>query len=199
MDVMGIVLAGGGSVRMGQPKQGLELAGRSLLQRTVDACLDQGCSRVAVLAPAAQAGGWVAADERVLVTLEDPPDGGPVAGIVAGLEALSPADDDQVWVLACDLPRVDELMAALQAMELPDELAWVPVDEEGWPQFLAARYPVAALRRTVAENPGRDIAARRLLRAIPKVPVSLPGELLTDVDSPQQARAAGIELDRPRD
>ena len=199
MDVTGIVLAGGRATRMGVLKQGLELDGRTLLQRTVDACLYAGCSRVAVLAPDQEAAAFLRDDDRVLVTLEDPPGGGPVAGIVAGLAALQPSPDGQVWLLACDLPRVAELLASLQAMELGDDRAWVPVDGDGWPQFRAARYPAGLLRRAVGDSPQlRDISVRRLLRDVERIPVSLPDALLADVDSPDQARAAGIRLDRPR-
>ena len=92
-----------------------------------------------------------------------------------------------------------ELLASLQAMELGDDRAWVPVDGDGWPQFLAARYPAGLLRRAVGDSPQlRDISVRRLLRDVERIPVSLPDALLADVDSPDLARAAGIRLDRPR-
>lgn len=195
MERRGIVLAGGGSTRMGQAKQGLLLQGRTLLQQAVDALLAGGCSRVAVVAPPDRATEWVADDERVLVTLEDPPLGGPVAGIGAGLDALAPAGDDEVLVVACDLPRVAEVVPVLVQAHLDEHAdALVPLDSVGWPQWLAARYRAAALIGAVAAQPARDASVKRTMAPLAARTLALPDELLVDVDTPEQARAAGIEV-----
>lgn len=195
MAVAAVVLAGGGSVRMGRPKQGLRLAGRTLLQRTVDGCLAAGCERVVVVAAEQAAWDYLAPDPRISTALEDPPDGGPVAGIVAGLDELDPGERDAVLLLACDLPRSPELVAALLAAaggQILDR-AVVPVDEEGWPQYLAALYPADALRRSIEQAPElRDVSVRRLMRTLEHRELVVDPQLLADVDDPAAARRAGL-------
>lgn len=187
----GLVLAGGRSSRMGRAKQGLLRDGRTLVQAAVDACLTVGCERVAVVAPDDQAAGWLEAHDRVSVTLEDPPLGGPVAGIAAGLSSLAPSPDDEVLLFACDLPGVGAVAEALVAEPLDDEVV-VPVDDEGWPQWLAARYPAGMLVTAVLGMPSRDASVNRTMRELPRHELRLAAELVADVDTPEQARRAGL-------
>ncbi|MGO4956556.1 molybdenum cofactor guanylyltransferase [Luteococcus sp. Sow4_B9] len=195
--VLAVVLAGGRSERMRRPKQALHVAGRSLLQLAVDACA--AADRIAVVAPDGPAAEWIESDPRVVVTLEDPPDGGPVAGIAAGLAALQASGLDPVLVLACDLPQVeiivDSLLREVQAGALTRHQAVVPVDSHGWPQWLAACYRADALLAALEAAPAtRDLSVRRVLGALDFQPVSLPDQVLADVDTPEQARAAGIDV-----
>ncbi len=119
-----VVLAGGTARRLdGVSKPDVELAGRRLLDHALAATA--GARRVVVVAPAS-----VHVPPGVRRTLEDPPHGGPVAGIAAGLAALdasapgvaasdvvAPSPDHAgtgprsgeigapwVLVLACDVP-----------------------------------------------------------------------------------------------
>lgn len=95
----GVVLAGGGAVRLdGADKASVELDGRSFLEHALDALVD--VDEVVVLMPEP-----VRTSRPVTVTLEDPPNGGPAAGLLTGADALSrPAD--HVVVLAVDMPWV---------------------------------------------------------------------------------------------
>lgn len=98
-DFCGVVLAGGTAVRMdGIDKAGLELGGRTLLERTVDAFVD--ADEVVVVGPRS-----APLTRPVTFTREDPPKGGPVAGFLTGVDALlrTPA---LVGVLAVDMPHV---------------------------------------------------------------------------------------------
>ena len=71
----GVVLAGGTAARMdGIDKAGLELDGRTLLDRAVDAFAD--ADEVVVVGPRT-----VPTPRPVTFTREDPPRGGPVAGL----------------------------------------------------------------------------------------------------------------------
>ena len=79
-----LILAGGRGERLGgQDKAALEVGGRSLLDRVLEGAGDLGGDVVVVGDTPVPAG--------VLRTLEDPPDGGPVAGIATGLAALDAA------------------------------------------------------------------------------------------------------------
>jgi molybdenum cofactor cytidylyltransferase len=121
--VAAIVLAAGGSTRMGQPKQLLPWRGRSLLRHTVDVAQEAGCAPLIVVLGAASnrlrlelAG--------MNVTLVDNPDWeqGPGTSIRAGLTALE--STDAVVFLVCDQPLVDadhirQLGKAQQATDRP--------------------------------------------------------------------------------
>ncbi|GAQ53803.1 molybdopterin-guanine dinucleotide biosynthesis protein [Streptomyces acidiscabies] len=89
-----IVLAGGGARRLGgADKPGVRVGGRALLDRVLGACADAGVTVVvAAPRPTSRAVAW---------TREDPPGGGPVAALDAGLLRTSA---DRVVVLSADLP-----------------------------------------------------------------------------------------------
>ncbi|MDM7855098.1 molybdenum cofactor guanylyltransferase [Cellulomonas alba] len=130
-----VVLAGGRGSRLGGPsKPEVLVAGRALVDHVLDGVRD--ARRVVLVAPAS------VARAGVPTVLEDPPGGGPVAGLAAGLAALT--DDglatptaavaadvagltparaatagdlapDVVVVLACDVPRAGSAVPALVA------------------------------------------------------------------------------------
>lgn len=94
----GGVLIGGRSSRMGRPKQLLEIAGGTLLHRTVDA-LRAVCSEVVLLGE-----GEAPADLRGMPRLADVGDAeGPLAGLLAAFRWQPAAR----WMVAgCDYPRI---------------------------------------------------------------------------------------------
>lgn len=95
----GVVLCGGRSRRMGRDKALLELGGRTLLERAVEA-LDAVCAEV-LLAPGSESRYATLGRREVL----DAADGvGPLAGLVSALEA---ARTEWLIALACDMPGVD--------------------------------------------------------------------------------------------
>ena len=95
----GVVLAGGTAARMdGIDKAGLELGGRTLLEWAIDAFVD--ADEVVVVGPRS-----APTTRPVTFTREDPPKGGPVAGLLTGVDALLGAPA-VVGVLAVDMPRV---------------------------------------------------------------------------------------------
>ncbi len=104
-DVVGAVLAGGGSRRMGQDKALLAFAGRRLLERAL-AVLASTFGEV-VLVTGSQRDypdlGWTQVKDRRA-------DCGPLAGLEAAFAWAAPRP---VFVLACDLPRVDGRVVAL--------------------------------------------------------------------------------------
>ncbi|MGW5969838.1 NTP transferase domain-containing protein [Streptomyces sp. NPDC055186] len=137
-----LVLAGGGARRLGgADKPGVRVGGRALLDRVLAACAD---ARTTV----------VVADPRptprpVLWAREEPPGGGPLAALDAGIR-LSTAE--YVVLLSADLPfldgrTVDELLTTLRTS--PADGA-VLTDADGRDQPLVAAYRTAALRRELA-------------------------------------------------
>ena len=166
-----VILAGGRGSRLGGVSKGdLEVGGRRLVDIAVGAARDAGASRVIVV-------GSVAVDAPAVVVSEDPPFGGPAAGLAAALPTVTAP-----WtlLLACDLPRAAELVDLLvrelldlgvdppisthvdppagadgddqvlrraPAAGLGDGL--VVVDGEGHTQWLAGLYRTASLRHAV--------------------------------------------------
>lgn len=111
----GVVLAGGMSSRMGRQKAFLEIEGRTLVERALDA-LSQVCPRLLVVA--ARAGEF--AGYGVEVAVDEYPGSGPLAGIHAALAASG----DDCLVAACDQPFLEPaLLRALLERALCDAVA----------------------------------------------------------------------------
>lgn len=192
-----VVLAGGRSSRMGTDKALLRKGGIPLLGALVEAC--RSCRRVVVVAPEAVALAALrefAGHDGVTTALEDPPFGGPVAGLGAGLAAL-PGDADAVLVLACDLAHGPQVARALlgAALDWPEQAdALCLVDATGYPQHLAAIYRRLALQGAISALSGiRDVSVRRLVANLRFAPVDAPVALAADVDDPDAARRLGLE------
>jgi molybdopterin-guanine dinucleotide biosynthesis protein A len=137
-----VVLAGGGARRLGGvDKPGVRVGGRALLDRVLAACAD---ARTTV----------VVADPRptarpVIWAREDPPGGGPVAALDAGLRHTAA---EQVVVLSADLPFLEEgtvrrLLAALRTSGADGALLTDATDRD---QPLVAAYRASVLRRELA-------------------------------------------------
>ena len=153
-DVAAIVVGGGGGERLGGvSKPDLMLGGVRLVDRVCAAVLEAcGAGCVAVVPPA------VRVPEGVWRTLEDPPNGGPLAGIDAGLRALSVGDDDLVVVVSVDAPGVGACLSALLEPALGEGVEGRIVrggDPEPFDQYLMGVYRAGALRRVLDEAEGR--------------------------------------------
>jgi molybdopterin-guanine dinucleotide biosynthesis protein A len=193
-----VILAGGAGRRLGGvDKPGLAVAGRTLLDRAIDAVSD--ADPVIVVGPrrpTARAVRW---------TREDPPGSGPVAGMAAGIAALptenAPGEDmpELVAVLAADLIglRADTL-DRLRAAVGPDVVGALLLDEEDHPQWLAGVWRLAALRAALPADPaGRSL--RSVLAPLPVARLAArPGES-ADIDTPDDlAGAEAATGGRPR-
>lgn len=183
-----VVLAGGKASRLGGvDKPSIDIAGKSMLERVLDACADARAT-VVVGTPrlTSRPVSWV---------LEDPPYGGPLAGIGAGLAAL-PGDASRVVVLAADMPYMTaEAIAGLLA-QLPGHDAAVFVDEDGVVQPLAAAYRVPVLNAALrARGELRDRSVMRLLGDLRTVTVPDDGAT-RDCDTVDQIETARRALRR---
>jgi molybdopterin-guanine dinucleotide biosynthesis protein A len=172
-----IVLAGGRGSRLGgASKPAVTVAGRTLLSRSLDA--GRFARQVVVVGPASARPAAGAGAAGLLWALEDPPFGGPVAGIAAGLAALEAESPAAAWVLllACDLPWAADAAGVLlaAASDLPGETDGVHlVDGDGRPQWLAGAYRASSLRAAVRRLGSgahgasvRDLLAGLALRGI---------------------------------
>lgn len=110
MAMVAAVLAGGAGRRMGGPKAGVVLAGRTLLERAVLTARDAGLRPVVVAKP-----GMALPQTGAEVWLEPAEPRHPLTGIVA---ALARAGDEGIVALACDTPLLEpRLLAALAARQ----------------------------------------------------------------------------------
>lgn len=162
-----LVLAGGGGTRLGGvDKAGLQVGGRSLLDRVLEA--RAAAAQVVVVGP-------VDVPSGVLQVVEDPPGGGPVAGIAAGVAALAEVPHRAAaapWtvVIAVDQPEAARAVTDLlrEMISAPPDIDMIcPQDPTGHPQWLLAAYRTTAL--TAALHPfgsGHAVAVRRLVAGL---------------------------------
>ncbi len=138
----GVVVCGGRSVRMGRDKAAIEFGGKTLLERAVEA-LDPLCSEV--LLASGSAPRFPALGRREV--LDAAPDCGPLAGLVAALEA---SRTEWLIALACDMPGVDTRVL--------EELARV-AQEDGWDVTMlgtpSGPEPLCAVYRSSCAAPAR--------------------------------------------
>ncbi|WP_098470492.1 molybdenum cofactor guanylyltransferase [Serinibacter salmoneus] len=212
-----IVLSGGRGSRLGgTPKGRVRVGDIPLLDGVLDAVSAAGIQRAVVVGhpPSLERAG-------VVVTREDPPFAGPLAGVAAGLLAL-PDLPGKAWVmvLACDLPRAGEVIpllltgspaeddgAGVARERVQGADGWLVVDDAGRRQWLAGCYRIGPLRAACAaastEGPDglvglplRAAFGRLHLREVPD-----PHGASADVDTPEdlmRARAAARRSHRER-
>jgi len=170
-----VVLTGGGAVRLGgADKASIEIGGLTLLEHALGAMLD--INEVVVV------GESVPTTRPVTFTREDPADGGPAAGVLAGLRAFARRPDLLV-VLAVDMPLVTSAtIRRLTEASGPDGA--VLVDADGRVQYLCAAYRVEAIDR---ERPSYEeehgLAMRDLVRGMDLENVPAFGPETRDVDT----------------
>lgn len=184
-DLGAIVLTGGTAVRLdGADKASIEVAGRTLLDRALDALVD--IDDVVVVGP------QVFTDRPVTFRQEDPPHGGPAAGIIAGLSGF-PRLPRRVAVLAVDLPRVTAAtFRRLRAAYDGDGV--LLIDADGRRQFLCGIYDAAML---IAAGAGdvHGMSMRTMLAALELREVAALRDESLDVDTWADVRALREHLE----
>lgn len=173
-----IVLVGGAGSRLGGvDKAAVELAGRSLVSRPLEAVAD---ARTLVVV------GDTAAAEvpaRAVRVVEDPRGSGPAAATVAGLRGIEePAE--WTYLLACDLPGAGRAIQLLADADPGESDGVVLTEPGGRMQWLLGRYRSIALY-DAAERLGdpTDRSMRALLAELDLTPVTAPEEVWRDVDT----------------
>lgn len=174
-----VVLAGGAGRRMGGvDKPALVVGGRTLLDRAVAAAAEAGAAHIVAVGPRRET------ERPVTWTREDPPGGGPLAALAAGLAALT-TEPDAVVVLAADLPRVSSALVGRLLAGLGDDTdAVAVVDPQGWVQPLVAAYRTGPLRAALdAVGDPRDRPVRSVLAHLRVAPVA-DADGAADIDTP---------------
>lgn len=191
-----VVLAGGTGRRLdGASKPDVVARGARLLDHVLaglEQLRGQGLllGHVCVVAPEE-----VALPDHILRALEDPPLGGPVAGIAAGLARLGQCEPaaGPAGVLTCDAPSswraLPVLAEALRDGERELDGACARVGDHT--QYLLGLYHRRALTAAVAPGgtPLRDVAVRRALGALRVTTLSVPQGVVRDLDTWAEVRA----------
>lgn len=192
-----VVLAGGRGSRLGGvDKAAVEVGGRTLLDHALEAV--RGARRVVVVGPERPVPGWerpgprserpVPGSERsvpgaerpvpeIVWTREEPPGGGPVAGLAAGIALVTAP---RVVVLAVDQPGVT---AGTVARLVAVGKSAVLVDRDGREQWLTGVWRTGELRAALPEDP-RDRSVRSVVATLLPVRVAGSPEETSDVDTP---------------
>lgn len=198
-----VVLGGGGSRRLGRDKLAVDLGGRTVLQHLLDG--------LALQAPGVQVvvvGTPRPVEFPVTWRLEEPPGGGPVAGIAAGLSTATDLtdlddltdltdldDEDVVAVVAGDQPFGASGLPVLLAALGPDVDGVLAVDGSGREQPLLGVYRVGPLRRAIGSQPaGRRV--RDVVRALRLGRVRVIPAASLDVDTEADVEAARAVVER---
>ena len=165
--VVALVLAAGGSARLGQPKQLVAAGGESLLRRTARTVLAAPFQRVIVVVGCeAERIGAVVQDLPIALVINEEWQSGMASSVRCGVAAAQEQGADAVLILPCDLPRLSaaHLTALLQRHQggsPPVATSWRDADGNpafGAPALFERRYFPALLALQ------GDEGARKLLR-----------------------------------
>ncbi len=195
-DCTAIIMAGGDSRRMGADKAGLLLDGQPLLQ-IVTASMQQLFAQVIVSVRQPRAG------IDLPQVCDEQPDGGPLAGLAAGLGRIT---TPWAFMVACDMPFVVPELVELLAGYRHRHQAVVPV-VHGYPQPLAAFYAASCLApfraSLAAQQKGlRDILKQLDVRYVDEAEMLGADPQLRsffDLDTPQDVALSRDMLSRTAD
>lgn len=185
--VIGGIMIGGRSERMGHPKQLLEVAGRTFTERVAEA-LDGHVEVIVLIGP-----GTVPPPFRDALRLPDSPGmHGPVAGVVGALRWHRHA----AWlVVACDQPLVrGEAVAWLLEQRAPGRWAVMPQTRGGTVEpFLAVYEPQALglLESRVAAGQTAPCAISEHPKVESPIPPDRLAECWRSVNTPEEYDALG--------
>jgi molybdenum cofactor guanylyltransferase len=182
-----VVLAGGAATRMGgAAKPARAVGGTPLVTRVLGAVADArprivvGPSGLDVLLPS-----------DVRRTIEEPPGGGPVAALAAGLR-LVPADVPVVAVLAADLPFLSAAVISVLRARLTAGIdAAVLLDDLDRPQWLCSAWRHDSLAARLPADPaGRAMRALTEGAVVARVSLAGPAPAWFDCDTDEDIRRA---------
>lgn len=175
-----VILTGGTAARMdGIDKASIEVGGVTLLERALAATM-QAIEVVVV-------GREVPTSRPVTWTREEPPLGGPAAGMLAGIDRFLRVPD-LVCVLAVDMPKVNAGTVARLTWAVegdPDVDGAVLVDADGRRQTLAGVYRTSSLQAARPASPEQEhgLPVRRLVGLLRLAEVPVVGNEAFDIDS----------------
>ncbi len=140
-NVSAMILTGGSSSRFGSNKSQAILGSRSLIENLLTGLPTE--IEIVIVGPKVQD-----ASRSVLYAREEPPGGGPVAAIHAGLKLI---ESEFVAIIATDMPFAHQIWGDLIANLPVIHDATIPLDSAGVRQTLCALYRADSLRQAFVE------------------------------------------------
>jgi molybdopterin-guanine dinucleotide biosynthesis protein A len=197
-----VVLAGGRAARLGgTSKADLVVGGARLLDRAVAASGQAGAVVVVGPPELAEALSGSASGEPapgLVLTREDPPFGGPVAGLAAGLRALPAPSAPWVLLLAVDVPYAAGAIALLEQAVSREPVDGAYLVRDGRPQWLVGLYRRAALGLALSGIEVDGAPMKRLVGGLQCTEVPDPAGWSDDIDTPADAARLGAATDDDR-
>ena len=188
-------------------KEWLEIGGRTLVARVVDAVAAATSRTIVVTAPGRPLPPLA---HPVEVVHDSRPGSGPLAALLDGLDAMGPAAEETLaFVCACDVPGLKpDVIHWLVARAAATDADWVVPEVAGHPQVLASvvrrsmRGPIAAWLAAGRRDPRglvaslrHDKAARIDLVGEHDLAAVDPGlESFRDIDTPEDLAALARQL-----
>jgi molybdenum cofactor cytidylyltransferase len=196
--VAGVLLAAGGSVRLGKPKQLLPFGGRTLVEHALDILHRSPLDEVIVVLGAhADEVAPLMQHPRVRVVPNPDWEQGQSASLRVALHALPP-ECEAVIFLPCDMPWITpKLIAELIRTwrETGKPMAAAACGDRRSIPALFAREMFAELRQLSGDRGGRGLFEKHPDR-VAAVPV--PADVLADIDTPEEYERAIQRLRRQK-
>lgn len=193
-----VILAAGGSRRLGQPKQLVEIEGQSLVRRAAESALSAGSGSVHVVVGAEVAG--VRAELEGLpvdLVVNEAWQEGMASSIRVAIDAIERRERpvETLILMLCDQPGVTgdvlrRLLDAYRATRAPVVASRYP-EGPGVPAlFHAELFPAL-------KSLGGDVGARQLIRHLDRDVVTIPFALPGDIDTPEDVVRYGASCAVP--
>ncbi|MFP7706389.1 molybdenum cofactor guanylyltransferase [Trueperella sp. LYQ141] len=192
-----IVLAGGTAHRLGKvSKPEYRVAGYRLLDLVLgEICAIAPAARIVVVGPP-----QLSVPPGVILTNEDPPLGGPLAGIAAGVAALGELPADGVLGLAtCDAPRaIGCFIPLLARMAGSPQCAGAVPRAQDRIQYVHGVYRWAWIRQAIEKESQvvRNGSIRQAFAQLPLCVVDCDSSDFTDVDTVADAQQLAEQIRR---
>jgi molybdopterin-guanine dinucleotide biosynthesis protein A len=197
LTVAGIVLCGGQSKRMGQPKAWLPFGGELVLPRVVR-LLSEVVAPIVVVAAGEQDVPPLPAD--VVVVRDEEKDRGPLQGLAAGLAALT-GRAEAAYLSSCDVPFLRPAFVCRLIELMGEHAICVPrVEDHHHPLAAVYRLDVAdVVARLLAENRLRpfflfDAVPTRVVEADELADLDPTFQTLRNLNTPEDYEAALRDL-----
>jgi molybdopterin-guanine dinucleotide biosynthesis protein A len=178
--LVGAVLTGGRSRRMGRDKALIEVEGSAMVDRVGGVLVEAGCSNVVAVGPSSLAGSLANVDDLY-------PGEGPLGGVITALQFFA-VQASAVCVVACDMPWLDasalgELVRTASATDGTNGFDVVMARTDRLEPLCALWNPrcVSALQ---AEFDNGQRAVRDALDALSVATVVVPAAALHNVNTP---------------
>lgn len=188
MKTAAVILAAGGSARMGRPKQLLRYQGQTFVRRIAETAQAAGCDPVLVVV--GREHDAIAAElQDLAITLvpNEHWERGMGTSLRAGLEVLPAVD--AVLILACDQPQVSTTL--LRQLLVTHRESGQPMVASAYAGTLGVPALFAASCFARLRSLGGDAGAKGLLRSQPNDVASVPfPEGALDLDTPEDYERA---------